>query len=74
MTKSIDREFEDLHFDCEIDLEGMGAAIALQQKLGAMTLPIRLTDIVDARFSPCVFSDRTDTPKDLDSAQASGQE
>jgi ABC-type nitrate/sulfonate/bicarbonate transport system substrate-binding protein len=73
MTKSIDREFKDLHFDCEIDLEGMGAAIALQQKLGAMTLPIRLADIVDARFSPCVFSDRTDAPKDPASAQASGQ-
>jgi hypothetical protein len=39
-----------------------------------MTLPIRLTDIVDARFSPGVFSDRTDTPKDPASAQASGQE
>ena len=47
MTKSIDREFEDLHFDCDIDLEGMGAAIALQQKLGAVTLPIRLIDIID---------------------------
>jgi ABC-type nitrate/sulfonate/bicarbonate transport system substrate-binding protein len=74
MTKSIDREFEDLHFDCEIDLAGMGAAIALQQKLGAMTLPIRLTDIVDARFSPCVVSDRTAMPKHRASAQASGQE
>jgi ABC-type nitrate/sulfonate/bicarbonate transport system substrate-binding protein len=70
MTKSIDREFDDLHFDCEIDLAGMGAAIALQQKLGAMALPIRLADIVDARFSPCVSSD---TPKDPASAQASGQ-
>ena len=52
----------------------VGAAIALQQKLGAMTLPIRLIDIVDARFSPCVFSDRTDTPKDPVSAPASGQQ
>jgi ABC-type nitrate/sulfonate/bicarbonate transport system substrate-binding protein len=74
MTKSIDREFDDLHFDCEIDLAGMGAAIALQQKLGATTHPIRLVDIVDARFSPSVFSDRTAMPKERASAQSSGQE
>jgi ABC-type nitrate/sulfonate/bicarbonate transport system substrate-binding protein len=63
MMKSIDREFGDLHFDCEIDLEGMEAAIALQQKLGAVTHLMRLTDIVDARFSPYPVSRRTDTPK-----------
>lgn len=52
MTKSIDRELNDLHFDCEIDMEGMEAAMTLQQKLGTFEKPIRLTDIVDERFTP----------------------
>lgn len=56
MTKSIDREFSDLHFDCEIDLEGMEAAIALQRKLGAVTRPMQVADIVDARFCPTAVS------------------
>jgi NitT/TauT family transport system substrate-binding protein len=51
MMKSIDRELGDLHFDCEIDYEGLEAAIALQQKLGAVRRPIRMTDIIDARFA-----------------------
>jgi ABC-type nitrate/sulfonate/bicarbonate transport system substrate-binding protein len=51
MAKSIDREFPDLHFDCEIDFEGMEAAIALQQKLGAVRGPLRLADIVDGKFA-----------------------
>jgi ABC-type nitrate/sulfonate/bicarbonate transport system substrate-binding protein len=51
MMKSIERELRDLHFDCEIDVEGLESAIALQQKLGAVTRPIRLADIVDARFA-----------------------
>jgi len=62
MMKSIDRELGDLHFDCEIDLAGMTAAIELQRKLGAVTHPIRLADIIDARFSPCAASVRTDMP------------
>jgi ABC-type nitrate/sulfonate/bicarbonate transport system substrate-binding protein len=52
MAKSISREFDDLHFDCEIDTDGMEAAIALQAKLGAMSRPLQLADIVDARFVP----------------------
>jgi len=56
MTKSIDRELADLHFDCEIDLAGMEAAIALQRKLGAVTRPIDLADIIDARFGPAAGS------------------
>jgi ABC-type nitrate/sulfonate/bicarbonate transport system substrate-binding protein len=52
MIKSIDREFGDLHFDCEIDVEGVEAAIALQRKLGAVIHPIHFSDIIDARFSP----------------------
>jgi NitT/TauT family transport system substrate-binding protein len=51
MMKSIEREFDDLHFDCEIDAEGMAAAIALQQKLGSVTGPLRLIDILDSRFA-----------------------
>jgi len=56
MMKSIEREFDDLHFDCEIDEDGMEAAIALQQKLGSVIGPLRLTDILDSRFamSPAV--------------------
>lgn len=50
MARSIDRELDDLHFDCEIDIDGMQAAIALQRNLGALKEPMRLSDIVDARF------------------------
>jgi ABC-type nitrate/sulfonate/bicarbonate transport system substrate-binding protein len=51
MMKSIEREFPDLHFDCEIDMDGMAAAIALQRKLGSVTGSLALTDILDSRFS-----------------------
>jgi ABC-type nitrate/sulfonate/bicarbonate transport system substrate-binding protein len=50
MMKSIEREFDDLHFDCAIDFEGLGAAVELQRKLGAVTKQLRLVDIVDSRF------------------------
>ena len=50
MAKSIGRELQDLHFDCEIDAKGIEAAIALQRKLGAVTQPIRLTDILATEF------------------------
>jgi NitT/TauT family transport system substrate-binding protein len=50
MMRSIEREFDDLHFDCEIDESGMEAAIALQQQLGSVTGPLRLSDVVDSRF------------------------
>jgi len=50
MMRSIDREFDDLHFDCEIDFEGLKSALALQRKLGAVTVPLSLPDVVDARF------------------------
>jgi NitT/TauT family transport system substrate-binding protein len=52
MARSIDREFNDLHFDCAIDIPGLEAAVALQRKLGAITAPLPLADIVDERFSP----------------------
>ena len=50
MAKSIDREFNDLHFDCEIDQDGMEAALALQRKLGSVTGPLRLADILAPGF------------------------
>jgi ABC-type nitrate/sulfonate/bicarbonate transport system substrate-binding protein len=50
MMKSIEREFSDLHFDCVIDLEGLEAAVALQRKLGAVTAPLSLAAVIDARF------------------------
>jgi NitT/TauT family transport system substrate-binding protein len=50
MAKSIDREFDDLHFDCEIDRDGMEAAITLQRKLGSVTGHLELNDILDSRF------------------------
>jgi len=51
MMKSIERELPDLHFDCEIDREGLAAALALQQKLGNVPLSLRLSDILDERFT-----------------------
>jgi NitT/TauT family transport system substrate-binding protein len=50
MAASIDREFDDLHFDCKIDIEGLEAAIALQQKLGAFPNGLRVMDVADLRF------------------------
>jgi ABC-type nitrate/sulfonate/bicarbonate transport system substrate-binding protein len=51
MTRSIERELPDLHFDCEVDMEGLAAAIALQQRLGSVPASLRLNDIVDPRFT-----------------------
>jgi ABC-type nitrate/sulfonate/bicarbonate transport system substrate-binding protein len=51
MTRSIERELPDLHFDCEIDMEGLAAAIALQQRLGSVPASLQLSDIVDPRFT-----------------------
>jgi NitT/TauT family transport system substrate-binding protein len=51
MMKSIDRELPDLHFDCEIDIEGLAAAVTLQQRLGSVRPSLRLNDIIDPRFS-----------------------
>jgi ABC-type nitrate/sulfonate/bicarbonate transport system substrate-binding protein len=51
MMRSIAREFDDLHFECEIDRAGLAAAIALQQKLGSVPQSLQLTDILDSRFA-----------------------
>ena len=51
MMKSIERELPDLHFDCEVDMEGLAAAIALQQRLGSVPASLRLSDMLDQRFT-----------------------
>jgi NitT/TauT family transport system substrate-binding protein len=51
MMKSIDRELPDLHFDCEIDIEGLAAAVTLQQSLGSVRSSFRLDDTIDPRSS-----------------------
>jgi len=50
MAASIAREFKDLHFDCEVDVDGLKAAIALQKKLGSLKRPLQVEEIVDFRF------------------------
>ena len=52
MHRAIERESASLNFDCEIDLEGPQAAIALQQKLGAIKRPLAPGDVSDSRFQP----------------------
>jgi ABC-type nitrate/sulfonate/bicarbonate transport system substrate-binding protein len=51
MMTSIERELPDLHFSCEVDMEGLAAAIALQQRLGSAPASLRLSDILDQRFT-----------------------
>jgi NitT/TauT family transport system substrate-binding protein len=51
MMKSIEREFDNLHFDCEIDVTGLIAAIALQQKLGSIPGSLCISDILVPRFT-----------------------
>jgi NitT/TauT family transport system substrate-binding protein len=51
MMTSIERELPDLHFDCEVDMEGLAAAIVLQQRLGSVPASLRLSDILDQRFT-----------------------
>jgi NitT/TauT family transport system substrate-binding protein len=50
MMRAIEREFDDLHFDCEIDEDGMEAAIALQRRLGSVHASLLLDDVLDRRF------------------------
>ena len=52
MRHAIARELDALHFDCEVDLEGLQAAISLQQKLGAIAGPLAIEDVGDFRFQP----------------------
>ncbi len=50
MMQAIARELPDLHFDCEVDIEGLAAAMALQQRLGSVPASLRLNDVLDQRF------------------------
>jgi NitT/TauT family transport system substrate-binding protein len=50
MTAAIERELPDLHFDCEIDLDGLVEAVTLQQRLGAIKAPLGIAEITDLRF------------------------
>jgi NitT/TauT family transport system substrate-binding protein len=52
MRRAIARELGSLHFDCQIDVEGLQAAIALQRKLGAVKRDLTLEDVADLRFQP----------------------
>jgi len=52
MQRAIARERASLHYDCEIDVQGLKAAIALQQRLGAFSRPLALKDVGDFRFQP----------------------
>ena len=50
MAAAIARELPDLHLDCEINLDGLQAAMRLQHGLGALRRPLDVADIVDLRF------------------------
>jgi ABC-type nitrate/sulfonate/bicarbonate transport system substrate-binding protein len=56
MIAAIAREIGDLHFDCQIDMPGLQAAIALQQGLGAVTDALDIGSIVDTRFQDSATS------------------
>ena len=51
MMRSIERELPDLHFNCEVDMEGLAAAVALQHSLGSVPVSLQLDDIMDPRFT-----------------------
>ena len=50
MAAAIERELPDLHFDCEIDLDGLTEAVGLQHRLGALKRPLVIAEITDLRF------------------------
>jgi NitT/TauT family transport system substrate-binding protein len=50
MAAAIERELPDLHFDCEIDLDGLVEAARLQQRLGAIKRAMDIAEIADLRF------------------------
>ena len=51
MARSIEREMPGLHFDGDIDMNGLQQAIDLQERLGAIEHGLRAQDLVDARFT-----------------------
>lgn len=52
MLRALDRENENLHYDCEVDVAGLQLTIDLQRRLGAFASPMSASDIVDLRFAP----------------------
>jgi NitT/TauT family transport system substrate-binding protein len=52
MVRAIEREQQDMHYDCEVDMPGLDLAIDLQRRLGAFTAPLRASDITDLRHLP----------------------
>ena len=51
-ARSISRERENLHYDCQIDETGLDIAIDLQRRLGAFEAPLSVREITDLRFVP----------------------
>lgn len=52
MLRAIERERQDMHHDCEVDLPGLELAIDLQRRLGAFSTELRASDITDLRYLP----------------------
>jgi ABC-type nitrate/sulfonate/bicarbonate transport system substrate-binding protein len=52
VRRAVDRERQDMHYDCEVDLVGLDLAIDLQRRLGAFSSGLRATDIVDLSYLP----------------------
>jgi ABC-type nitrate/sulfonate/bicarbonate transport system substrate-binding protein len=50
ILRSIERERDDLHYDCEVDMPGLDLAIDLQRRLGAISSTIGAGDMTDLRF------------------------
>ena len=56
MLRALDREVDNLHYDCEVDVPGLQLTIDLQRRLGAFVSPMSTSDIVDLRFAPTAMS------------------
>lgn len=56
MLRAIDREANNLHYDCEVDVPGLQLAIDLQRRLGAFVSPMSAADVVDLRFIPTAMA------------------
>ena len=63
MLRAIERERNDMHYDCDVDLPGLDLAIDLQRRLGAFATPLRASDITDLAYLPSIPSmSRAATP------------
>jgi ABC-type nitrate/sulfonate/bicarbonate transport system substrate-binding protein len=52
MRHAMERDRQDMHYDCEIDLAGLDLAIDLQRRLGAFSTELRASDITDLSHLP----------------------